>query len=213
MKSSSSGPPSAMLVASRASVQLFIARGSSDVSIRELAAHVGISERTFYRYFPRKEDVVRPFLENGLQRIVDGFAARSASEPIMDSLAAAWADAWPLKEPGASAVFFRILEQHDSYRAARLQAIIDSEALWAEAIATRLGLAPSSPQALVAGAAIVTAFRMAWQSFSLDPTLDPLATLIRNFHFFSALLATPAEAADTGHFNHITQKTGNQHVR
>lgn len=202
-----------MLAASRATVQLFIARGSSDASIKELAANAGISERTFYRYFPRKEDVVRPFLENGLHRIVAGFTSRSVSEPVMDSLEAAWADAWPLKEPGASAVFFRILEQHDSYRATRLQAIIDSEALWAEAIAARLGVAPSSPRALVAGAAIVTAFRMAWQSFSLDQALDPLPTLMRNFHFFSALLAAPQDAADTDHFNHITPKTGDKHVR
>jgi AcrR family transcriptional regulator len=182
-----------MLKASRATVELLIRHGTSDLSIKDMAANAGISERTFYRYFPRKEDVVRPFFQSGLCRIVANFNARPKDESILDSLRAVWSDAWPLKDPDASAAFYRILESHDSYRAVRLQVVIDSEIWWAEAIALRLGIEPLSRQATFAGAAVITAFRMAWQAFSLDRRLDPIETLMANFQIFSETLLTSPE--------------------
>lgn len=180
-----------MFDASRSTVMLLIEHGSVDLPISRIAQHAKISERTFYRYFPRKEDAVRPFLQTGLHRIVDNFNARPAGEPVIASLLAAWSDAWPLKERGSSAVLYRILEQHDSYRAIRLQVIIDSEVLWSEALAIRLGIEPCSAHALFIGAAVVAAFRMTWQACSLDVSLDPHQTLQANFRVFSDLLLNP----------------------
>jgi AcrR family transcriptional regulator len=182
----------AMFDASRATVMLLIEHGSADLPISRIAQHAGISERSFYRYFPRKEDALRPFLQTGLHRIVDNFNARPAGEPVITSLLAAWSDAWPLKERRSSAVLYRILEQHDSYRALRLQVIIDSETLWSEALALRLGIEPCSAHALFVGAAVVAAFRMTWQACSLDASLDPHQTLQTNFQVFSDVLLNPS---------------------
>lgn len=181
-----------MLDASRATVELLIQHRTSDLSIKEMAAHAGISERTFYRYFPRKEDVVRPFFQSGLRRIVTNFNARPEYESILDSLRAVWSDAWPVQDAEASRLLFHILESQDSYRAVRLQVVIDSELLWAEAIARRLGIDAHSRQAMFAGAAVVTAFRMAWQAFSLDRSLDPIETLMANVDIFKEILLAPA---------------------
>ena len=170
---------------SRATVALFIERRSLDLPIRDLAANAGISERTFYRYFPRKEDVVRPFFEGGLRRIIANFASRPPREPIIASLQAAWSDAWPLAAPEASARLYHMLEANESFRAVRLQVVVDSEVLWACALAVRLAIDPQSQQAVFAGAAVVTAFRLAWQAISLDPQLDPMAVLMANFHMFN----------------------------
>ena len=175
----------AQVDASRATVELFVQRGSVDLPIRDLAANAGISERTFYRYFPRKEDVVRPFFEGGLQRIITNFDSRPKHEPIIASLQAAWSDAWPFKAPEASATLYQILEENEAFRAVRLQAVVDSEARWAKALAARLGIDPRSRQAVFAGAAVVTAFRIAWQAISLDPQLDPMKALMANFHMFN----------------------------
>ncbi len=183
--------------ASFATVELFIRRRSVDLPIRDLAAHAGISERTFYRYFPRKEDVIRPFLQGGLQRIITNFNNRPKHEPIIVSLEAAWSDAWPFEAPEASATLYQILNENESFRAVRLQAVVDSEAQWAKAIAQRLGIDPGSRQAILAGAVIVTAFRMAWQAISFDDQLDPMEALMANFDMFKMELFADGKSGKT----------------
>lgn len=57
----------AALEASIACCWFLIEAGSSDFRIADIARAVGVSERTFYRYFPTRESVIRPVLkfENG----------------------------------------------------------------------------------------------------------------------------------------------------
>lgn len=57
-------PDRSRLSASFAAIGLIAARGTFAVPIRELASAAGVSERTFYRWFPRKEDCLRPVLED-----------------------------------------------------------------------------------------------------------------------------------------------------
>src|ERR1700761_8502776 len=99
----------AALKASQATVELFIQHVSTDFAIKVLADNAGVSERSFYRYFPRKEDAIRPFLHHGLERVIINFLMRPASESIRTSLECVWLDAWPVVQPRKSRVLHQLL--------------------------------------------------------------------------------------------------------
>jgi AcrR family transcriptional regulator len=65
----------------QAAVRLFTDRGFADTTAREIAAAVGVSERTFFRYFSSKEDVVLGALDELGVELAARLAARPADEP------------------------------------------------------------------------------------------------------------------------------------
>jgi AcrR family transcriptional regulator len=67
----------------RAAIDLFVARGFDTVTVREIADAVDISERTFYRYFPTKEAVLRRELDRRVEQLQDALDARPPDEPVL----------------------------------------------------------------------------------------------------------------------------------
>jgi AcrR family transcriptional regulator len=70
----------------RAAIDLFVTRGFDTVTVREIADAVDISERTFYRYFPTKEAVLRRDLDRRVEQLEDALDARSPDEPVLDAV-------------------------------------------------------------------------------------------------------------------------------
>jgi len=64
-----------------AAVELFHASGFDNITIDQIAAHAGVSRRTFFRYFASKEDVVISSVVVVTEGIVAEVAARPAEEP------------------------------------------------------------------------------------------------------------------------------------
>ncbi|MFF3575025.1 TetR family transcriptional regulator [Nocardia jiangxiensis] len=166
-----------MADASRATVELFIESGSSAFSVPELAANAGVSERTFHRYFPRKEDAIRPFLRGGLERVIDIFAAAESGLPLRQAVEAAWAESWPVKYPREAAGLHVVLAGSEALHAVLLQETLHSEQRWASALAPALGVGARSATARMAGAAVVAAFRLSWEAWSEQPDLDPMVVI------------------------------------
>jgi len=73
----------------QAALELFKQRGYSRTTVEEIAARAGLTERTFFRYFPDKREVL--FWGSGtLQKvIVDAIAAAPKPASALDAVAAA----------------------------------------------------------------------------------------------------------------------------
>lgn len=70
----------------RAAIDLFVARGFDTVTVRDIADAVDISERTFYRYFPTKEAVLRRDLDRRVEQLEDALDARPDDEPVLQAV-------------------------------------------------------------------------------------------------------------------------------
>jgi AcrR family transcriptional regulator len=174
--------------ASRSIVDMFIDNGRTDFTVLEMARHAGISERSFYRYFPRKEDVIRPFLTGGFERITGLVEARPEGEPIRETLVAAWSESWVATGSDRSRRLYRLLFDDAALRAVWFEIITVSEAHWASAIARRLDIDPASRQAALIGAVVVAAVKLSTRSFSDSaPHADPAADFAANL----ALIGSP----------------------
>ncbi|WP_416443680.1 TetR/AcrR family transcriptional regulator [Leucobacter sp. HNU] len=127
------------LAIARAAAARFAEHGASRVTAEAIAAAAGVSLRTFYRYFPTKEDAVAPLLGIGAASWQDALAASPPGDPrtaipeIIDHLLIPAGDAereglrWTrgllramIEDPALRAVWHRV--NHDSET--RLRAIV-----------------------------------------------------------------------------------------
>ncbi len=69
--------------------RLFLERGYEAVTVEEIVTAVEVSPRTFFRYFPSKEDVLDEILVNEAQAITAALRARPKEEPVLDAVKAA----------------------------------------------------------------------------------------------------------------------------
>lgn len=69
-----------------AAVRLFIERGYDATTVDDIAAAVEVSPRTFFRYFPSKDDVVVDLLREGVVDLIDQLSSRPEGEPLAQAL-------------------------------------------------------------------------------------------------------------------------------
>jgi AcrR family transcriptional regulator len=67
-------------------LRLFEERGFKEVTVEEIAAAARISARTFYRYFPSKEDVLQVRIDRRSRTLRSALEVRPEDEPVMQSL-------------------------------------------------------------------------------------------------------------------------------
>jgi AcrR family transcriptional regulator len=65
---------------------LFLAQGYDNTTIDQIAAAGGMSKRTFFRYFPSKDDLVIGKYDLFADRMAEALDARPADEPVWESL-------------------------------------------------------------------------------------------------------------------------------
>ena len=165
----------------QAALQLVAERGLDGVSVDDIAARADVSPRTFFNYFPTKDDAVVGIDASAVGQAAERFAARPAHESPVEALRAVHAQQasemagepetlWPLR--------LRVIDEHPVL-IARLHAVFGSaERALAEAIAVRTGTAAGADLyptllAAVSGVAMRAALH-AWLASDFTASLPAL---------------------------------------
>lgn len=69
--------------------ELFDRQGYDETTLTQIAEAASVSARTLFHYFPTKEALAYPTLDDELDRLAGAFARRPADEPVFTSLLAA----------------------------------------------------------------------------------------------------------------------------
>lgn len=78
----------------QAALERFHEHGFDQTSVAQVAADAGVTERTFFRYFPSKEAVLFQDYESRLEWFGAALAVRPAGEALLDSVMVA-VGSWP----------------------------------------------------------------------------------------------------------------------
>ena len=109
------------LRASTAVVEFFVRTQQTHCPVAELVEHAGVSERSFYRYFPRKEDVIVPFLQASIRDLAESASALCAHLPLSEALIESFSSAHDESAELNWSVLPRVLGQNADFRATLLQ--------------------------------------------------------------------------------------------
>jgi AcrR family transcriptional regulator len=147
----------------RIAVRLFLERGYDAVSVEELAAAAGMSERTFFRYFATKDEVLRRYRRSLFGTLVQTFEARPADEPALSALRNAYVETSrvaPADRPRVHALARLLADAADVWAKDLGETITDSSVV-AE-LARRMPAAPEELRPAVLAAAVSAAVVTGW---------------------------------------------------
>ena len=102
-------------------MRLFVQRGFDRVTVAEVAAEAGVSEKTVFNYFPTKEDLFFDEIPERARKLSESIRSRPDGESILDTLRRLQVgECARLSSPGFVA-FARMLEDSQALRAKELE--------------------------------------------------------------------------------------------
>jgi AcrR family transcriptional regulator len=161
----------------QAAFELFAERGFEQVTVAEIAERAGLTERTFFRYFADKREVLFAGAEGFQELFVSGVAgAPDAAAPI-DAVAGALSAAAAMFMAHEDGVRGRsaIIAAHPDLRERELVKLATVAAAVADALRRRGVTDPAASLTAEAGLAV---FRIAFAGWIADPGGPDLAQLI-----------------------------------
>src|SRR5215469_6653189 len=154
----------------RAAMELFAAKGYDRTAVHEITDAVDVSERTFFRYFASKEDLVLSFIRDGAAAFAAALAARPA---VQSSIRELHGGAGSLT---AYLAAMRLIDSTPSLLAAYLRSVHDHDDEIIEVLARREGVDPVADRrprvlAAVIGAMVFLANKD-WQASGEESPAD-----------------------------------------
>ncbi|MFJ3669398.1 TetR family transcriptional regulator [Streptomyces sp. NPDC090106] len=151
-----------------AAFQLFLERGYEQTTVDDIVTLAGVGRRSFFRYFPSKEDVVFPDHERCLADVTAFLAAEDGTaEPVRRVCEAVRLVLRMYTEnPGFSVQRYRLTKQVPGLRAYELSVVWRYERAFADHLRARLAGQPDgSLRADVIAAAVAAAHNNALRSW------------------------------------------------
>src|ERR1700750_3519420 len=136
----------------QAAMDLFTAKGYDRTAVREITDAVDVSERTFFRYFASKEDLVVSFIRERTELFLGFLAARPAAEEPLTAIRGAFHDslAEQVSVAGGPGEFetylsvIRLIEATPALLAANFRFLHDHEDELVGVLAAREGVDPAT---------------------------------------------------------------------
>jgi AcrR family transcriptional regulator len=161
-------------------IALFLERGYDNVTVDEIADAVEVSPRTFYRYYPAKEDVLFPYEQASASLLRDALMARPREETslvaVKNALLSLADDFEQRKEPFLKRM--QIVATTPALQARSLEQMVTWERILAAALAERRGTPPETLAPRLIAAASVAGLRVALETWLSGPDEPPLADLV-----------------------------------
>jgi AcrR family transcriptional regulator len=150
----------------RVAIDLFAERGYDAVTVDDIAAAAGISQRTFFRYFATKDEVVLDYERRLVDRLVVAVAARPAGEGAVTALRNAYVDTSRVVPDERERVvqLGRILAATPELRAAAQAAHAHNGPLLHE-VARRMGVPADDRRARAVTAAMTSVAAAEWAAW------------------------------------------------
>jgi AcrR family transcriptional regulator len=159
-------------------LRLFAANGYDNTTVEDIAAAAGVSHMTFFRYFPRKENVVETREYDPM--IEELIVARPPHESPMAAISAALS-AWlatVLPTDGERILTrVRLVIRTPELRARQIIAMDDTRDLFARSLARRSGHDPADLDIAVHAAIAVAVFTTALQTWAQTDDGDLVAII------------------------------------
>jgi AcrR family transcriptional regulator len=115
-------------------MRLFAMKGFDHVTVAEVAAEAGVSEKTVFNYFPTKEDIFFDEVPDRLRALTDAIRSRPEGTTVLESLRRMQLSEAPrLTSPGFE-VFARILESSPALLAKEVDVMARFSQVLAEAL-------------------------------------------------------------------------------
>ncbi|MGH9035129.1 MAG: TetR family transcriptional regulator [Acidimicrobiia bacterium] len=181
-----------------AALRLFVERGYEAVKVEDIAAAVDVSERTFFRYFASKEEVLWPDQDERRQEFAAVLEARPRDESPLECLrhaAIASAESYEAQD-GEMLARFRLLTQTPALRGYLLGCLEGWEDVATRALLKRIGSRRNGAlRSRLLACAAVAAFRVAVIAWVAGEGRRSLRTLA--VHTLDSLASDLAEGAGT----------------
>jgi AcrR family transcriptional regulator len=151
----------------RIAIRMFAERGFDNVTVDEIAAAAGTSPRTFFRYFPTKDEIVLDYERRVQERLLDALRSRPPTEGPVEALRQAYISTSHVEPANRQRVLERgrILEAAPALRARVNGERMAEDRALAAVVAERLGVNPDDARVRVIvvsmGAVAATEFK-AW---------------------------------------------------
>jgi AcrR family transcriptional regulator len=121
-------------------MRLFAARGFDHVTVVEVAAAAGVSEKTVFNYFPTKEDLFFDELPEREAALREAIRGRQPGESILAALRRLQLAECPRMCSAGFAGFARIIEESPALQAKELELMAHFVQVLTEAIQAELGV-------------------------------------------------------------------------